>query len=69
MKGFDPLQMLTSIELESCDGTHSLQRIYWWASDVMLNFSKSAPMKKQTVYILEHEDAGILKLFVYISLL
>ncbi len=23
------------------DGTHSLQRIHWWASDVMLNFSKS----------------------------
>ncbi len=21
------------------DGTHSLQRIHWWASDVMLNFS------------------------------
>ncbi len=27
---------------------HSLQRIYWSASDVMLNFSKSAPMKKET---------------------
>ena len=23
------------------DGTHSLQRIHWWASDVMLHFSKS----------------------------
>ncbi len=23
------------------DGTHSLQRIYWWASDVMIHFSKS----------------------------
>ncbi len=22
------------------DGTHSLQRIHWWASDIMLNFSK-----------------------------
>ncbi len=22
------------------DGTHSLQRIHWWASDVMLHFSK-----------------------------
>ncbi len=30
------------------DGTHSLQRIHWWASDVMLHFSKSVPMKKQT---------------------
>ncbi len=30
------------------DGTHSLQRIHWWASDVMLNYSKSVLMKKQT---------------------
>ncbi len=30
------------------DGTHSLQRIHWWASDVMLNFSKSVLIKKQT---------------------
>ncbi len=29
------------------DGTHSLQRIHWW-SDVMLDFSKSVLMKKQT---------------------
>ncbi len=28
------------------NGTHSLQRIHWWASDVML--SKSVPMKTQT---------------------
>ncbi len=26
------------------DGTHSLQRIHWWASDVMLNFFKSVLM-------------------------
>ncbi len=30
------------------DGTHSLQRIHWWAIDAMLNFSKSFLMKKQT---------------------
>ncbi len=33
------------------DGTHSLQRIHWpthTASDVMLHFSKSVPMQKQT---------------------
>ncbi len=37
------------------DGTHSLQRIHWWASDVMLNFSRSVQMKKQThlQYILD----------------
>ncbi len=28
-------------------GTHSLQRIHWWASDGMLHFSKSVPMRKQ----------------------
>ncbi len=31
------------------DGTHLLQRIHWWASDLMLNLSKSAPKKKQTL--------------------
>ncbi len=30
------------------DGTHSLQRIHWWTSYVILNFSKSFLMKKQT---------------------
>ncbi len=30
------------------DGTHSLHRIHWWTSDVVLNFSKSVPMRKQT---------------------
>ncbi len=29
------------------DGTHSLQIIYWWVSNVMLNFSKSVPMKNK----------------------
>ncbi len=35
------------------DGTHSLQSIHWWASDAMLHFSKSVPMKKQTHLHLE----------------
>ncbi len=30
------------------DGTHSLQRIHWLASDVMLNLSKSVPKTKQS---------------------
>ncbi len=30
------------------DGTHSLQRIHWWASDAMLHFSKS---DKETNFI------------------
>ncbi len=33
------------------DGTHSLQRICWWRSDVTINFSKSVLMKKQ-IYLL-----------------
>ncbi len=28
------------------DGTHSLQRIHWWASDAMLNLSEPVSMKK-----------------------
>ncbi len=31
------------------DGTHSLQRIHYWASDVMLNVSKYISMEKQNV--------------------
>ncbi len=33
------------------DGTHSLQRIHWWASDVILqvDFSKSVLVEKQTL--------------------
>ncbi len=34
--------------VSSSDGTHSLQRIHWWASDAMLNFSKSVLMKKNS---------------------
>ncbi len=30
------------------DSTHLLQRIHWWASVLILHFSKSVPMKKQT---------------------
>ncbi len=37
--------LINCLEFHS-DGTHSLQRIHWWASDVMLNFSKSD--EKQT---------------------
>ncbi len=32
--------MFLSDVLDS-DGTHSLQRIHWWTTDVMLHFSKS----------------------------
>ncbi len=34
---------------------HSLQRIHWWTSDVMIQFflSKYVPMKKQLIIILD----------------
>ncbi len=35
------------------DGTHSLQRIHWWATNVNLHFSKSVLMKKKPIYILD----------------
>ncbi len=35
--------------LAHSDGTHSLQRIQWRASDVMLYFSKSVLMMKLTL--------------------
>ncbi len=43
------------------DGTHSLQRIHWWASDAMLNFSKSVQMKKKLIYILDGLRVSIFK--------
>ncbi len=36
--------------LDYSDGTHSLQRIHCWASDVMLHLSKSVLMKKKTKF-------------------
>ncbi len=40
--------MILSAALTHSDGTHSLQSIHWWTSDVKLNFSKSVLRKKQT---------------------
>ncbi len=40
------------------DGTHSLQRIHWWASDGMLNYSKSIQIKKQTHLHLEWPEVS-----------
>ncbi len=40
--------MFLSADWTHSDGTHSLQRIHCWASDVKLNFSKSVLIKKQT---------------------
>jgi len=37
--------LITCLETYS-DGTHSLQRIYWWTNNIMLNFSKSVRMDR-----------------------
>ncbi len=45
--------------LDSCShGTHSLRRVHWWASELMLNFFKSILMKKQLIYILDGQRVG-----------
>ncbi len=44
----DYCEVFSSCLNSHSDGTHSLQRIHWWASDRMQHFSKSVPMKKQT---------------------
>ncbi len=47
---------------------HSLQRIHWCAIDVMLNFSKSAPMKKQThLHLGWPEEEFILSKFPFLG--
>ncbi len=46
--GVDYCDVFISCLVSHSDGTHSLQRIHWWESDVMLHFSKSVLMKKKT---------------------
>ncbi len=52
------------------DGTHSLQFIHLWARDVMLNFSKFAPMKKAThlAYILHGPRVIFQQMFIFWSI-
>ncbi len=42
--------VITCLDSRS-DGTHSLQRIHWWVSDVMQNFSKYVQMKKKQSHL------------------
>ncbi len=51
------------------DGTHSLQRIHWWASDVMLHFSKSDLMKKQIHLYFEWPEGGehLQQIFIFLA--
>ncbi len=46
--GLDYCDVFISCLDSHSDGTHSLQRIHCWASDGMLNLSKSVLIKKQT---------------------
>ncbi len=47
------IMMLLSAVWTHSDGTHSLQMIHLWASDVMLNFSKSVLKWSKLIYILD----------------
>ncbi len=47
------------------DGTHSLQRTHWWASDVMLNFTKS--VMKKLIYILDGLRVSIFSRFSFLG--
>ncbi len=59
--GFNLSIDLSSFPFPHSDGTHSLQRIHWRASDVMLHFSKSVLMKKQTHLMAEAEKVFIFR--------
>ncbi len=48
------------------DGTHSLQRIHWLATDAMLHFSKSVLIKNKThLYVRWPEDEYIFRQFPF----
>ncbi len=49
--GVDYCDVFISCLDSHSDGTHSLQSIHWWVSDVMLQFSKSVPTNKQTFWV------------------
>ncbi len=55
---------ISSLDSHS-DGTHSLQKICWWASDVMIHFSKSVLMKKQSHLYLEWPEGSFFSSFFY----
>ncbi len=46
--GVDYFDVFISCLDPHSDGTHSLQRIHWWASDILQNFLKAVRMKKET---------------------
>ncbi len=47
----DYCDVFTSCLDSHSDGTHSLQRILWWASDVMLHFSNFVPIKQTNLHL------------------
>ncbi len=46
------------------DGTHTLQRVHWRVSDVMLHLSKSFPKKKQTHHMLDGLRVSKYKIYI-----
>ncbi len=48
LQDFNQLCGLLWCHSSPSEGTHSLQRMHWWASDVMLHFSKYVLMKKRS---------------------
>ncbi len=49
------------------DGTHSLQRIHWWANDALIFFSKCVQTKKQThLHLRWPEGEYIFSIFVFL---
>ncbi len=49
------------------DGTHSLQRIHWWASDVILNYSKSDEESNSSTYWMAWGRVHFQQIFSYYS--
>ncbi len=43
------------------DGTHSLQKTHWWASNVTLNFFKSIVIRIKLIYIMSGMNVKKLK--------
>ncbi len=58
---------ITTVMDSHSDGTHSLQRIHWWLSDVLLNFSKHVLMTKQNPLYLDRPEGDFHYLHFFIQ--
>ncbi len=64
--GVDYCDVFISCLDSHSDGTHSLQRIRWWASDAVRHFSKSAWMKKQTYLMCILDGMNFMHIFIFL---